>query len=62
MHLRSKLIGGVATSVAAIALGATPASAAAGFDAATGTGFVGKGDVQTALGYNNAALQKAVDA
>src|ERR687892_2586108 len=27
------------------------------FDAATGTGFVGKGDVQLALGYNNAQLQ-----
>jgi hypothetical protein len=27
-----------------------------------GGGFVGKGDVQTALGYNNSALQKAVDA
>ncbi len=26
------------------------------FDAATGTGFVGKGDVQTALGYNNKQL------
>jgi hypothetical protein len=28
------------------------------FDQATGTGFVGKGDVQTAFGWNNATLQK----
>ncbi|WP_030274548.1 hypothetical protein [Streptomyces sp. NRRL B-24484] len=62
MHIRSKLVGGAAVSVAALALGAAPASAAAGFDPATGTGFIGKGDVQTALGFNNAALQKAVDA
>lgn len=27
------------------------------FDAATGTGFVGKGDVQLAFGWNNAQLQ-----
>jgi hypothetical protein len=31
--------------------------AAVTFDPATGTGFVGKGDVQTALGLNNAQLQ-----
>lgn len=41
----------VATSIAAIA------HAAVTFDATTGTGFVGKGDVQTALGLNNAQLQ-----
>jgi hypothetical protein len=28
------------------------------FDPATGTGFVGKGDVQTAFGWNNAAAQR----
>src|SRR5215204_6817953 len=33
------------------------AFAAVTFDPATGTGFVGKGDVQTALGYNNKQLQ-----
>jgi hypothetical protein len=33
------------------------ASAAVTFDSATGTGFVGKGDVQLAFGWNNAALQ-----
>jgi hypothetical protein len=31
--------------------------AAVTFDPVTGTGFVGKGDVQTALGYNNKQLQ-----
>jgi hypothetical protein len=33
------------------------AGAVVTFDAATGTGFVGKGDVQTALALNNAQLQ-----
>jgi hypothetical protein len=33
------------------------AFAAVTFDPATGTGFVGKGDVQTALGLNNAQMQ-----
>ncbi len=32
-------------------------AAAVSFDAATGAGFVGKGDVQDAFGWNNAALQ-----
>lgn len=35
----------------------TVAYAAVTFDSATGTGFVGKGDVQLALGLNNAQLQ-----
>ncbi|MEU6275084.1 hypothetical protein ABZ871_22105 [Streptomyces populi] len=60
MRIRGILTTGVAAS-AAIALGATSASAIE-YDPATGAGFVGKGAVQTALGYNNAALQKAVDA
>jgi hypothetical protein len=41
----------VATSIA------TVAHAAVNFDSTTGTGFVGKGDVQEALGFNNAQLQ-----
>ncbi|MFF4143540.1 hypothetical protein ACFY0A_19465 [Streptomyces sp. NPDC001698] len=61
MRTRGILISSVAVSVAAIALGTTPASASVNFDPATGAGFIGKGDVQSALGYNNAALQKAVD-
>jgi hypothetical protein len=32
------------------------------FDAETGTGFVGKGDVQLVFGWNNRALQDNVDA
>ena len=46
-----------AVLVAAGAAVAAPASAAVSFDPATGTGFVGKGDVQLALGLNNAQLQ-----
>ncbi|MCW3996493.1 MAG: hypothetical protein NWE98_10160 [Candidatus Bathyarchaeota archaeon] len=34
-----------------------PARALVTFDPATGTGFVGKGDVQLAFGWNNKALQ-----
>lgn len=40
-----------------IGLSATAAQATITFDPATGTGFVGKGDVQLALGLNNAQLQ-----
>ncbi|HZA52459.1 MAG TPA: hypothetical protein VE549_17060, partial [Myxococcaceae bacterium] len=40
---------------------ATAAYAAVTFDPETGTGFVGKGDVQLALGYNNALLQQNAD-
>lgn len=42
---------------AAFSLLASPAMAAVTFDPANGTGFVGKGDVQLALGLNNAQLQ-----
>ena len=46
-----------------LALGAVLASAAIAyatvtFDPTTGTGFVGKGDVQLAFGWNNAGLQR----
>jgi hypothetical protein len=37
---------------------ATAALAAVTFDPTTGTGFVGKGDVQLAFGWNNAQLQR----
>jgi hypothetical protein len=48
-----------AASVALVGIGliATQAFAAVTFDPATGTGFVGKGDVQLALGLNNKQLQ-----
>jgi hypothetical protein len=46
---------------AAVALAAisTAAYATVTFDSGTGTGFVGKGDVQLALGMNNAQVQNA---
>jgi hypothetical protein len=48
--------------VAAMLVGAfsfpTTAYAAVTFDPETGTGFVGKGDVQTAFGWNNKQLQQ----
>jgi hypothetical protein len=43
--------------VAAFVVVSGIASAAVTFDAETGTGFVGKGDVQLALGLNNKQLQ-----
>ncbi|MFC4426185.1 hypothetical protein [Deinococcus navajonensis] len=36
----------------------TVSAQAVSFNASTGTGFVGKGDVQLAFGWNNQALQK----
>src|SRR5687768_8342873 len=45
-----------------IAIGTASAAHASVTIDASGKGFVGKGDVQTALGHNNSALQKAVDA
>ena len=48
-------------ALAAIALFATTAVASASVSVTDGVGFVGKGDVQTALGYaNDAAIQQAV--
>ncbi len=62
MHRTTKRVM-TAGALAAVALvaAATAANASVTIDA-NGKGFVGKGDVQTALGYNNSALQKAVDA
>lgn len=53
---------GILTGIAATAFAATlalaaPATAAVTFDPATGEGFVGKGDVQTAFTWNNQQLQ-----
>lgn len=50
-----------AASAASVALLVTSASAAVTFDPSTGTGFVGKGDVQTALGWNNKQLQTGAE-
>src|SRR6476659_7171113 len=48
-------------ALAALALLATAAVASASVAVDNGVGFVGKGDVQTALGWNNAAFDKGVD-
>lgn len=45
------------SSVGMLAMGGT-AAAAVTYDPATGHGFVGKGEVQIAYGWNNSALQK----
>lgn len=52
-----KIAAGVAGTALAIGMAAAPASASVTFDPATGTGFVGKGDVQLAFGWNNQTLQ-----
>lgn len=46
----------------AIAVTATVAFAAVTFDPETGMGFVGKGEVQEAFGWNNRMLQENADA
>jgi hypothetical protein len=62
MHRTTRLVtkAGVLAAVALI-VSATAAHASVTIDT-NGKGFLGKGDVQIALGYNNSALQKAVDA
>ena len=47
----------VVAAITGIAMFATAAFAAVTFDVDTGKGFVGKGDVQIAFGWNNKALQ-----
>jgi hypothetical protein len=62
MHRITKIAALAAITLAATAMMATTPAANAGVTIdADGKGFVGKGDVQTAMGWNNAALQKAVD-
>lgn len=51
------IIRAAVAAVAAVILTATAAGAAVTFDPETGTGFVGKGDVQTAFGWNNKVMQ-----
>lgn len=59
MRMRSLLLTGAAATAAMLALGTTVASAATLSD--VGTGFVGKGEVQSAFAMNNKALQDAVN-
>lgn len=61
MRLLKKYALGTATTAVAVgavlALGASGAAASVSFDPSTGTGFVGKGDVQTVFAWNNATAQ-----
>src|SRR5262245_43058504 len=52
---------GAVLATTIIGLGAASAAHASVNIDATGKGFIGKGDVQTVLGYNNSKLQQAVD-
>jgi hypothetical protein len=45
----------------AFLLSTTGANASVTFDSSTGAGFVGKGDVQLAFGWNNAQLQRSAN-
>jgi hypothetical protein len=56
MHKRTLL-----AAAALVAVVATAAYAEVIFNAETGTGFVGKGDVQLAMGWNNNQLQANAD-
>jgi hypothetical protein len=47
----------ISATILSVALLATPALASVTFDVNSGVGFVGKGDVQTAFGWNNQKLQ-----
>ncbi|ODG93325.1 MULTISPECIES: hypothetical protein [Bacillaceae] len=54
-----KAIGGlILTGLLTLGVATSGAQAAVNFDSTTGTGFVGKGDVQLAFNWNNASLQK----
>jgi hypothetical protein len=55
--MQKRSIIGAAGAAVAVALLATSVYAAVNFDPATGTGLVGKGDVQLVYGWNNKALQ-----
>ena len=52
-----RLFGGLTAALIGALLLVLPAAASVTFDPATGTGFVGKGDVQSAFGWNNPQLQ-----
>jgi hypothetical protein len=58
MKKKSVIFAAASAAFAASLALASPAAAAVTFDSATGTGFVGKGDVQLAFNWNNAGLQK----
>jgi hypothetical protein len=53
-----KLFSSVAFALVVVSLLSSATFASVTFDAATGTGFVGKGDVQDAFGWNDSVLQQ----
>ncbi len=57
MRKVKKLYAAIALALAAMLVASTAAMAAVSFDPVTGTGFVGKGDVQLIYGWNNQQLQ-----
>jgi hypothetical protein len=57
MRRARKLYLAMGIALVAMLVAATAAFATVTFDPATGKGFVGKGDVQLAFGWNNAQLQ-----
>ena len=59
MRKAKKLYAAIALALAAMLVASTAALALVTFNAQDGTGFVGKGDVQTVLGLNNKDMQTA---
>jgi hypothetical protein len=57
MRMKRFMAAGAGAVIAGSLAVASIATAAVTFDPATGTGFVGKGDVQLVYGWNNKALQ-----
>jgi hypothetical protein len=55
--MSKRFFSGIALAFVAALLVVLPAAASVTFDPLTGTGFVGKGDVQSAFGWNNQQLQ-----
>lgn len=57
MRTTSLRVAGASAALAGLMAVAAPAMASVIFDPATGTGFVGKGDVQLVFSWNNKVLQ-----
>lgn len=60
--MKKLVLGGVAVAALALPLAFAGSANAAVTVNPDGSGFVGKGDVQNALGYNNKQMQQAVEA
>ncbi|WP_442596555.1 hypothetical protein [Neobacillus sp. D3-1R] len=59
--MKKTIFSSVAAGALALGIMASSAFASVTIDGDTGTGFVGKGDVQTALGLNNAQMQNQAE-